>query len=63
MEKIFKLSAVQYCMLWTFISTFCCFLATGVSIYTIAALAAGITISFLNLLEDEVIHQNIHGDE
>ncbi|MGP7816356.1 hypothetical protein [Niallia sp. 01092] len=62
MEKIFKLSAVQYCMLWTFISTFFCFLATGISVYTIAALAAGIILSLLNLLEDEVIHEKIRGD-
>ncbi|WP_445491864.1 hypothetical protein [Niallia sp. 03133] len=62
MEKTFKLSAVQYCMLWTFISTFCCFLATGISVYTIAALAAGITLAFLNLLEDEIIHEKIRGE-
>jgi hypothetical protein len=61
-RKLLHLSVVQYCMLWTFFSTFMCYLVTGVSIYTIATLLSGITLSFLNLLEDEIIHQKIHGD-
>lgn len=62
MKMIFRLSAVHYCMLWTFISTFCCYIVTGVSLYTVASLFAGIILSFINLLEDEVIHQKIRGD-
>ncbi|MEK4668907.1 hypothetical protein [Niallia sp. FSL R7-0271] len=49
-------------MLWTFISTLIFYAATDISVYTVAALIAGIVLSFINLLEDEVIHQKIRGD-
>ncbi|GKU83230.1 hypothetical protein [Niallia sp. NCCP-28] len=62
MKNLFILSAVQYCMIWTFFSTFICYILTGFTVYTLAALLAGITLSFLNLLEDEVIHRKIRGD-
>ncbi|MCE4050263.1 MULTISPECIES: hypothetical protein [Bacillaceae] len=62
MEKLKRLTSVQYCMLWTFISTLIFYAATDISVYTVAALIAGIVLSFINLLEDEVIHQKIRGD-
>ncbi|MCM3217105.1 hypothetical protein [Niallia taxi] len=62
MEKLKKLSSVQFCMVWTFISTLLFYIITDISVYTIAALIAGIVLSFINLLEDEVIHQKIRGE-
>jgi len=62
LEKLKRLSSVQYCMLWTFISTLFFYIATDISMYTVAALIAGIVLAFINLLEDEVIHQKIRGD-
>jgi len=49
-------------MVWTFISTLLFYIITDISVYTIAALIAGIVLSFINLLEDEVIHQKIRGE-
>jgi len=62
LEKLKKLSSVQFCMVWTFISTLLFYIITDISVYTIAALIAGIVLSFINLLEDEVIHQKIRGE-
>ncbi|TRZ37108.1 hypothetical protein CEQ21_16610 [Niallia circulans] len=62
MEKLKKLSSVQFCMVWTFISTLLFYIITDISVYTIAALIAGIVLAFINLLEDEIIHQKIRGE-
>ena len=48
------LNAAFYCLLWTFVSTVTCYWLFGLSILTIVCLSAGIILSIINFVEDEM---------
>ncbi|KAF0823450.1 hypothetical protein ACOSZF_09180 [Cytobacillus firmus] len=49
-----KISACHYCLLFTFFSTYFLYLLFGISTITAACLFSGITLSIINLIEDEM---------
>lgn len=47
-------NASLYCLLWTFLSTSFCYWLFGLSVLTVVCFSAGIILSIINFVEDEM---------
>lgn len=63
MKNPVYVNMISYCCLLTIFTTFLFYAMTGLSVYTIAALIAGVLVAFFSLLEEEVIHKKIHDEQ